>query len=74
MFEPRSFGSKFTVLKKVLATLLGLFGARVIVPPLPPLVTPMISPFLHFLNLLGFHNLCSRASFTFGAFEHVADG
>jgi len=30
----RSFGSKRTVLKKVLVTLLGLFGARVILVPL----------------------------------------
>jgi len=45
----RSFGSKCTVLKKVFVTLLGLYGApilirrRGIVPPLPPLVTPLCS-------------------------------
>ena len=52
----RSFGSKCTVLKNVFVTLLGLygaphsdlapplrFGARGIVPPLPPLVTPLCS-------------------------------
>ena len=41
----RSFGSKFTVLKKVLATLLGLFGApRSDLAPgaLCPLVAPLI--------------------------------
>jgi len=31
----RSFGSKFTVLKKVLATFFGLFGALGFVSPLP---------------------------------------
>jgi len=36
-----SFGSKFTALKKVLATLLELFGTRGIVPPLPPLALPL---------------------------------
>jgi len=29
----KSFGSKYTVLKKVLVTLMGLLGARGIVPP-----------------------------------------
>jgi len=38
----RSFWGKFTVLKKVLATMLGLFGARGIVPPCRPLLgTPL---------------------------------
>jgi len=54
--NPRSSGSKCTVLKNVFVTLLGLygaphsdwapplrFGARGIVPPLPPLVTPLCS-------------------------------
>jgi len=47
MFEPEVFGSKSTVLKKVLATLLGLFGAPAVIwhpgncAPLPPLVTPL---------------------------------
>jgi len=37
MFEPRSFGSKFTVLKKVLVTLLGLFGTWGLCPLAHPL-------------------------------------
>jgi len=38
MFEPEVFRKQwYTVLKKALATLLGLFGAREIVPLLPPL-------------------------------------
>jgi len=45
MFEPKVFREQprvfpETVLKKVLATLLGLFGARGIVHPLPPRYTP----------------------------------
>jgi len=42
MFETEVFESKCTVLKKVLVTLLGLFGARGIAPPLPPLVAPLV--------------------------------
>jgi len=38
--NPRSFGSKCTVLKKVLVTLLGLFGAWRIVPPCLPSLRP----------------------------------
>jgi len=37
----RSFRSKCTILKKLLVTLLGLFGALGIVPPFPPLVTSL---------------------------------
>ena len=48
----RFFGSKCTVLKTVLVTLLGLFGARGIVPSLPPVVTPWCSVMLL---------LCSRS-------------
>ena len=57
----RSFGSKCTVLKKVLVILLGLFGAprndsappwwfgaRGIVPPFPPHCTP--APYIHKLQ------------------------
>jgi len=36
----RSFRSKCTVLKEELATLLGLFGARGIVAPIPPSLRP----------------------------------
>jgi len=36
----RRFGSKCTVLKKVLGTFLRLFGARGVVPPLPPPYAP----------------------------------
>jgi len=36
----RSFGSEFTALKKVFATLWGLFGAQGIVPPSPSRYTP----------------------------------
>jgi len=43
MFEPTVFRSKCTVLKKALETLLGLFGAQGVVPPCPPLVTPLIT-------------------------------
>ena len=39
--SPRSFGSKCTVLKKLLATVLGLIGARGIVPSYP-LGTPLV--------------------------------
>jgi len=42
-FRNRSFGGKCTVLKKVLVTLLELFGAREIVPLLPPIVKPLIT-------------------------------
>jgi len=48
MFEPESFGSKCTVMKKVLATLLGFFDAPTdsepgALWPFPPLVTPLAS-------------------------------
>jgi len=36
MFEPEVFRKQNLVLKKVIVTLLGLFGARGIAPPLPP--------------------------------------
>jgi len=36
----RPFGSKWTVLKEVLVTLLGLFSARGIVPLCPPSLRP----------------------------------
>jgi len=54
MFELRSFGSKCTVLKKVLATLLGLFGAPSdsalgAFTPLAPLVVPLNADCLHTL-------------------------
>ena len=45
----RSFGSKCTVLKKVFVTLLGLYGAHIVIrrpgncAPLAPLVTPLRS-------------------------------
>jgi len=39
----RSFGSKCSVLKKVLATLLGLFGTRDIVLPFTPSLRPWLS-------------------------------
>ena len=38
----RSFGRKCTVLKKVLVTLLGLFGARGIIPTCPPSLRPCL--------------------------------
>jgi len=38
----RFFESKCTVLKKVLVTLLGLFGTRRIVTPLPPSLRPFL--------------------------------
>jgi len=38
----RSFGSKRTVLKKVLLIMLGLFGARGIMPPSPPSLRPCL--------------------------------
>jgi len=38
--NPRSLGRKCTVLKKGLVTLLGLIGARGIVPPCPPRYAP----------------------------------
>jgi len=47
MFEPEVFGSKYTVLKKVLVTLLGLFGApRSVSAPekLSPLCPPRYAP------------------------------
>jgi len=37
-----SFGSKCAVVKKVLVTLFGLFGAQEILLPLPPLVMPLM--------------------------------
>jgi len=56
-----SFGSKYTLLKKVVVTLLGLFGALRnhsalpaviwrpgICAPLAPLVTPLVAKHLHF--------------------------
>jgi len=47
MFEHRAFREKCTVLKKILATLLGLFGARVILPPLPTLGTLLSEMHVH---------------------------
>jgi len=45
----RFFGSKCTVLKEVLATLLGLFGARGIVCPFSSLLRPCTHPYDSFL-------------------------
>ena len=50
-FEPKAFGSKYTVLKKKLATLFGLFGdpqspvirRSGLVPPIPPRYTPDVT-------------------------------
>ena len=50
MFEPEVFGKQCTVLKKVLVTLLGLFGTAAVIQRLgncallPPLVTPLLLP------------------------------
>jgi len=48
----KSIGRKCTVLKKILATLLGLFGARGILPPLSPHYAPGFpAAFLCFVTL-----------------------
>jgi len=65
----RSFGSKSTVLKKVLATMLGLFGARGIVPPLSPRYAPATrcnAVVLYIIRLCTWNcNICTRLSVTF---------
>jgi len=50
MLEPEVLRSKCTTLEKVLVTLLGLFGARGIVPHLAPLLRPRLHHLLSRLN------------------------